>query len=96
MGKVILIIIGLIIATIGVICIFDARVITKKMFGFGDQNEGSTGLKILGFLVSITGAYTLIYKYYNNITNLENYCNSIKSIVIFLERGTKNDKVFRK
>ncbi len=30
MGKVILIIIGLIIATIGVICIFDARVITKK------------------------------------------------------------------
>ena len=55
MGKVILIIIGLIIATIGVICIFDARVITKKMFGFGDQNEGSTGLKILGFLVSITG-----------------------------------------
>ena len=51
MGKVILIIIGLIIATIGVICIFDARVITKKMFSFGDQNEGSTGLKILGFLV---------------------------------------------
>ena len=59
MGKVILIIIGLIIATIGVICIFDARVITKKMFGFGDQNEGSTGLKILGFLVSITGALIL-------------------------------------
>lgn len=61
MGKVILIIIGLIIATIGVICIFDARVITKKMFDFGDQNEGSTGLKILGFLVSITGALIIYF-----------------------------------
>lgn len=61
MGKVILIIIGLIIATIGVICIFDARVITKKMFGFGDLNEGSTGLKILGFLVSITGALIIYF-----------------------------------
>ena len=61
MGKVILIIIGLIIATIGVICIFDARVITKKMFGFGDKNEGSTGLKILGFLVSITGALIIYF-----------------------------------
>lgn len=61
MGKVILIIIGLIIATIGVICIFDARVITKKMFGCGDQNEGSTGLKILGFLVSITGALIIYF-----------------------------------
>ena len=61
MGKVILIIIGLIIATIGVICIFDARVITEKMFGFGDQNEGSTGLKILGFLVSITGALIIYF-----------------------------------
>lgn len=61
MEKVILIIIGLIIATIGVICIFDARVITKKMFDFGDQNEGSTGLKILGFLVSITGALIIYF-----------------------------------
>ena len=61
MEKVILIIIGLIIATIGVICIFDARVITKKMFGFGDQNEGSTGIKILGFLVSITGALIIYF-----------------------------------
>lgn len=61
MEKVILIIIGLIIATIGVICIFDARVITKKMFGFGDQNEGSTGLKILGFLVSITSALIIYF-----------------------------------
>ena len=61
MEKIILIIIGLIIATIGVICIFDARVITKKMFSFGDQNDGYTGLKILGFLVSITGALIIYF-----------------------------------
>ena len=38
---------------IGVICIFDARNITKKFFGFGDQNEGASGLKILGFIIVI-------------------------------------------
>ena len=31
MEKIILIIIGLIIATVGVVCIFDARIITKKV-----------------------------------------------------------------
>ena len=40
---------------IGVICIFDARNITKKFFGFGDQNEGSSGLKIIGFIIAIVG-----------------------------------------
>lgn len=57
MGQIILIIIGLIIATIGVICIFDARILTKKMFSFGDQNEGAVGLKIVGFLIAIAGAF---------------------------------------
>lgn len=61
MEKIILIIVGLIIATLGVICIFDARIITKKMFSFGDQNDGSAGLKILGFLVSITGALIIYF-----------------------------------
>ena len=48
-------IIGTILALIGVIWIFDARRITKKYFGFGDQNEGSSGLKMIGFIVSIIG-----------------------------------------
>ena len=30
----------------GVIMIYDARILTKKFFGFGDQNEGASGLKI--------------------------------------------------
>lgn len=46
---------GIVLATIGVILIYDARPITKKMFSFGDQNDGALGLKITGFLISIIG-----------------------------------------
>ena len=45
---------------IGVIYIFDARNITKKFFGFGDQNEGASGLKILGFIIVIISGIILI------------------------------------
>ena len=48
-------IIGIILALIGVIWIFDARRITIKYFGFGDQNEGSMGLKMIGFIITIIG-----------------------------------------
>lgn len=56
----ILIVIGTIIVLGGVIMVFDARRISQKLFGFGDQNEASSGLKILGFFLSIMGAL-LIY-----------------------------------
>ena len=46
---------GIIIATFGVILIYDARPITKKVFSFGDQNDGALGLKITGFLITIIG-----------------------------------------
>lgn len=45
----------------GVILIYDARSITKKFFGFGDQNEGSSGLKIVGFIIAIGGAIILFF-----------------------------------
>ena len=45
----------------GVILIYDARLITKKFFGFGDQNEGSQGLKILGFIIAIIGGFILYF-----------------------------------
>lgn len=61
MGKLILIIVGLIIATIGVIMIFDARLLTKKLFGFGDQNEASAGLKIVGFIIAMVGALIIYF-----------------------------------
>ena len=55
MGEIILNLIGILITLIGVILIYDARIITKKMFGFGDQNEATTGFKILGVIICIIG-----------------------------------------
>ena len=51
---------GMVIATVGVILIYDARPITKKMFSFGDQNDGALGLKVTGFLIIVIGAILLI------------------------------------
>ena len=61
MLQIILILIGLIIALLGVVCIFDARVLTKKLFGFGDQNEGTTGLKMVGFIFALVGALIVFF-----------------------------------
>lgn len=60
MGQIILKLIGVLILLAGVVLIYDARVITKKMFGFGDQNEATLGFKILGVLVSLVGL-ALVY-----------------------------------
>lgn len=45
----------------GVILIYDAREITKKIFGFGDVNEGTAGLKILGFVMAMIGALVIYF-----------------------------------
>jgi hypothetical protein len=53
--------IGIVISVIGVVMIYDARVITKKIFSFGDQNEGSLGLKLVGFIIAIIGALIVYF-----------------------------------
>ncbi len=63
MMKTVLIILGLLLSTLGVIMIYDARLITKKMFSFGDQNEATSGLKIVGFIISIIGALLIYFNY---------------------------------
>ena len=60
MLQVVLRIIGLILLMYGVIMVYDARIITKKWFGFGDQNEASLGFKLFGFLICIVGTL-LVY-----------------------------------
>ena len=62
MLNIILSIVGIIIVIIGVIMIYDARQVTKRLFGFGDQNEAALGLKIAGFIISAIGAI-IIYFY---------------------------------
>jgi len=61
MGKTVLLIIGLIIAMLGIIMVFDARLLTQKFFGFGDQNEATAGFKILGFVIAIIGALIIFF-----------------------------------
>ena len=51
----------LLVILTGVILIYDARILTKRFFSFGDQNEGASGLKILGFVVAVIGGVTLFF-----------------------------------
>ena len=51
----------IIMILLGVILIYDARSLTKKFFGFGDQNEGASGLKILGFIVIIVSSIGILF-----------------------------------
>ena len=61
MGHLILKIIGLIIASLGVIMALDARYLTKRFFGFGDQNQATLGFKILGFFIAIIGGLIVYF-----------------------------------
>lgn len=58
--KIVLVVIGVVIALVGTIMVFDARSLTQKLFSFGDQNEATSGMKIMGFFLAIIGAL-LIY-----------------------------------
>mgnify|MGYP001854815335 CR=1 FL=1 len=60
MLEMVLIVIGTLIALLGTIMVYDARKLTNKFFSFGDQNEATRGMKILGFFLAIIGAL-LIY-----------------------------------
>ncbi len=55
MFQVIIKLLTVIMLLCGIILIYDARILTKRFFGFGDQNEASSGLKILGFIITIIG-----------------------------------------
>ena len=52
---------GILMILMGIILIYDARIITKRFFGFGDQNEGTLGLKMLGFFIAMIGGFVLYF-----------------------------------
>lgn len=60
--KTICILIGISLVMLGVIMIYDARKLTKKWFGFNDQNEGSKWFKIGGFILSIIGIIIILFE----------------------------------
>lgn len=61
MLQIIVKLIGVIIILVGVVFIYDARILTKKLFGFGDQNEATSGFKILGVMLSIVGGLIVYF-----------------------------------
>ena len=61
MFQVIMKLIAVLMLLGGVILIYDARIITKRFFGFGDQNEATSGLKILGFIIVVIGGLILYF-----------------------------------
>ena len=61
MGKILLIIFGLFLDAIGVMLIFDARIIANRMFGQKKLNKRSFNLKLLGFVFSIIGAVIIYF-----------------------------------
>lgn len=61
MWQIIIKLIGVLILLGGVLLIYDARIITKKIFGFGDQNEATLGFKILGVILTIIGILVIYF-----------------------------------
>ena len=61
MVQIILRLIGTVILLMGVVLVYDARIITKKVFDFGDQNEATSGFKILGAIVAIVGGLIILF-----------------------------------
>ena len=61
MFQVIIKLIAVLMILAGVILIYDARIITKKVFGFGDQNEATDGFKILGVIIAVIGGFIIFF-----------------------------------
>ena len=56
--------IAVLIIMIGIIIIYDARIITKKYFSSGDENQVVKAIKIIGVVITLIGAciiYIAIY-----------------------------------
>ena len=61
MTQILLTIFGLVITAFGVVMVYDARILTRRFFGFGDQNEATLGMKMVGFIITIIGAFIVYF-----------------------------------
>ena len=61
LGKLIIILIGVFLAMLGSILIYNSRIITKKFFSFGDQNDGTFIVKIVGFTSLVIGGIIILF-----------------------------------
>ena len=61
MWNIIGMIFGALIVMAGVVMVYDARSITARVFGFGDQNEATLGMKMIGFVFCMIGALIIYF-----------------------------------
>ncbi len=61
--NIFLLFIGAILSIIGVIFIFDARIVSEKYFSMQDTNTAITGLKITGFIFLVISWILLFNNY---------------------------------
>lgn len=61
MKQILLILFSLILVTIGVVFIYDARIITNKLLNARKQNKGSFIFKIIGIILSIIGVLIIYF-----------------------------------
>lgn len=60
-GKLILILIGMFLAMFGAILIYNSRIITKRFFSFGDQNDGTFIIKVVGITSLVIGGIIILF-----------------------------------
>lgn len=60
-GRLILILIGMFLLTLGTILIYNSRIITKKFFSFTDQNNGSFIIKVSGVAILVIGGSVILF-----------------------------------
>lgn len=60
MWQTMILLLGVLFTAAGITLVYDARIITKKVFSFGDQNEAALGLKMIGFILCMIGAFVII------------------------------------
>lgn len=71
MIQVIIKLIGAVLVLLGIILIYDARVLTKRFFGFGDQNDATQRIKNIGVHDCYCGWINYIfYIKYKDIANM--------------------------
>ena len=61
MLQIIIRLIGVLMLLAGVILVYDARIITKKVFDIGDHNEATSGFKILGAILAMIGGLIVFF-----------------------------------
>ncbi len=61
MMQMLFMILGLLLSIGGIVMVYDARPLSNRFFGFGDQNEASLGMKMIGFAITMIGAFIVYF-----------------------------------